>query len=442
MRGIRNSVTALGEERISKLVLRFSMATLTALLLNAVYTLTDALFVSWGVGNDAMGGVSIAFPFIILQGAISTAVGGGAASIVSRRMGEDQRAQAGEVTLNAMVTFYTTAAATTALGLIFLDPMLRFLGVTGELYPYARQYLIILLIGNVFSTGFSAVIRAEVRRLYSLLIWVIPVSINIVLDAVFVLLVGMGVRGSALATVISQFTSFVMSVLFFTRLTAQSFKGARIQLRRIGEIVAIGTPSLVQMGSLSLMTVVLNNVLRTVGGTQGVTTYAYISKIMLVLVVPFTALTQALAPIAGYNFGAGRHDRVRETVRLCAALALGYALVAFLAGELIPGAMLRLMTGEPTLIDSGVTGLRILSISFFFLPLPMLAGAACQAMGRKLWALVLYACSLLFLVPLTLLLAGQFGMNGVWWAYVAANACATLVALVKLMSGSEKLLRG
>lgn len=148
--------------------------------------------------------------------------------------------------------------------------------------------------------------------LYGLLIWVIPISINIVLDAVFILVLGWGVQGSALATVICQFTSFCMCVLFFLRFTTQSFKGAKCSGRRMREILVIGLPSLIQMGSLSIISVLLNNLLREAGGTLGVNTYAYLSKIITFAVMPFTAVTQALSPIVGYNYGAGKPERVKK----------------------------------------------------------------------------------------------------------------------------------
>lgn len=430
--GSPSATAALGEEPVPRLVLRFAATTMAALLLNAVYTLTDTLFVSWGVGENAMGGVSVVFPFVILQGAISTALGGGAASIISRKLGEGKKQEAGEVTLNAMLAFYSSALLITILGLSLLNPLLEGMGVTGELLPYAKQYFTILLLGNVFSTGFSSIIRAEGKMLYGLLIWVIPISINIVLDAVFILVLGWGVRGSALATVACQFTSFCMCMLFFLRFTTQSFKGAKCSLRRIREILAIGLPSLIQMGSLSILSVVLNNLLRDAGGTVAVNTYAYISKIITFAIMPFTAITQALSPIVGYNFGAGKPERVKKTVRFCSMLSLIYALALLLLMEVTPGSLIRLFTDSRELIARGGEGLRILAWALIFVPLPMLSGAACQAVGQKLWAFLLYAANLVFFIPAAFLLAPLLGVNGVWWAYVAANAAAAVLAFVKM----------
>ena len=153
--------TALGEEAIPRLVLRFAATTLAALLLNAVYTLTDALFISWGVGENAMGGVSVVFPFVILQGAISTALGGGAASIISRKLGEGKKQEAGEVTLNAMLAFYSSAILITILGLALLNPLLEGMALQGSFCPMQSNTSPSCLQGMCFPPAFP---RSSARK--------------------------------------------------------------------------------------------------------------------------------------------------------------------------------------------------------------------------------------------------------------------------------------
>lgn len=420
----------LGEERLSRIILRFSFTTLVALLFNSIYNLTDALFVSWGVGDNAFAGVSVVFPFAVLQGAISTAIGGGAASIVSRKLGENKKSEAGEVTLNAMMTFYITAIITTALGFIFMEPILKLMGVTGDIYAHAKKYFIIILAGNVFSTGFSSIMRAEGKMLYSLLIWVIPISINIILDAVFILVLGWGVEGSALATVICQFCSFLMSVLFFLLFSVQKFKGARIRLRQVKEIFAIGLPSLVQMGSISIITLLMNNILSKTGGTLAVSGFSYVLRLLTYFIMPFTAIAQALAPVAGYNYGAGNSERVKKSVRLCTLYAMLYAAFALAVAEAIPMYLLKIFTKNHEIISFGIRAMRITAPSILLTPLPMISGAAFQAIGRKKAALAMYAANLVFLIPLILIFERPLGTDGIWIAYVAASAFATVLAVV------------
>jgi putative MATE family efflux protein len=423
----------LGTGKVPRLLVTYSLTTLAALLFNSLYTLADALFVSWGVGPHALGGVSVAFPFVIVQSAISTALGGGAASIISRRLGEGRHADAGQAALNAMVTFWVSAICISILGLVFLDPMLRALGTSEELYPYTKEYLTVILIGNIFSTGFSSIIRAEGRMKYALLIWVIPISINIVLDAVFVLLLHWGVRGSAVATVICQFTSFSMSLLFFSRYSCLIFKGAKLSRITVGEILATGFPSLIQQGGMAAGLVIMNNVLKTTGGSAAITAYAYISKIINFAVMPFMAIIQALSPIAGYNYGTNAMGRVREARNSALVLAIAYALIMLAIAELFPRQLLRLLTNDAGVLDLGTAALRITALALPFFPTAMIAGALWQAAGKKAASLVMYSLQVLFLIPAVYAGAAMLGVTGVWWASPVSALCSTVAAGAALL---------
>lgn len=415
---------------IPKLVLSYALTTLTALLLNSVYNLTDTLFVSWGVGVNASGAVSVVLPFVLIQSAISTALGGGAAALVSIKLGESKKDEAGEITLNAMIAFYTTAILVSIIGFFLMDYLLPAMGVTDELYNYSKDYFIIILFGNVFSTGFSSIIRAEGKMLYALLIWVIPITVNIIFDAIFIFVLGLGIKGSAYATVICQFTSFSMMVIFFLRFSSLDFKGARFKWKRVLDILKMGIPSLVQIGSMSLMILIINNVLSKVGGTLGVNTFAFVNKLIGIAIVPFTALAQAIAPIIGYNYGAKDNKRVKNTVKFTIIASLCYAVFATVIAEVIPSYLMRIFTTDINVINSGATAIRILALATLFIPLPLIMGVAYQAQDKKAAALVLYILNLLFLLPFVFTLHIPLGIAGVWLSYVLASICATVLTVI------------
>ncbi len=426
------SSTKLGTEKIWKLVFSFSATVLAGFVLNSVYTLTDALFVSHAVGDNAMGGVSLILPFTILQGAISTTVGSGASAIVSGKLGAGRPDEAGQATFNAMLTFYVTAVITTVLGFILMNPLLKILGCTGELEAYAREYFTIILLGNVFSTGFSSIIRAEGKMLYGLLIWVIPISINIALDALFILKLGMGVKGSALATVICQFTSFSMSVLFFTRFTVQKFKNARPSKACIAEIVAIGLPSLIQSGSLSIMSALFNNALSKIGGELGINAFAYITKLVSFGIAPLTAFATALIPIVGYNQGAGKTDRTKQALRFCVKSSLAYAAAAIIFVFTLSERLISIFTESADVTALASHGLKIISFSLLFSALPMLMGGYYQALGKKARAYLMFSSNLIFSVVLLFVLPQLLGLDGIWLSYSAASVLAAILSLVLL----------
>ncbi len=192
------------------------------------------------------------------------------------------------------------------------------------------------------------------------------------------------------------------------------------------------------MGSLSIMTIILNNALRSASGTIGVTAFGYMSKIITFGLVPFTALTQALSPIVGFNHGAGNLDRVRKTVSFCAFISLIYAIFAIIVAEVIPEHMIMIFTKDDTIIETGARGIRIVALAMLFTPLPMLLGAAMQAVGRKLWALIMYASNLIFLLPSLFIMRKCFGLDGIWFSYVLAGVCSTVLAAIKLLCDKKE----
>ena len=322
---------ALRTGRIVPTCLRFFATTFAALFFGALYNLADALFVSRGVGDDAMGAVSVVLPFTILQGAAAQAIGGGAASIVSRCLGRGDRQAAGRATVTAMALFYGIAVLVSALGLLFTEPLLRLFGATDALLPMAREYFVVLLWGNVFSTGFSSIIRAEGKMRYALLIWLIPTSVDMLLNAVFIFGLGLGVRGAALSTVIGQAVSFCMAVLFFARFSGQDFRAVRPSRGFLPQIALLGLPVLVQMGGMSVITFVVNRLLGDVAGTQGVNTFAYVVRLASFGIMPFTAAAQAASPMIGFYLGAGARQRVKKTAGTACIVCALWAVLALLA---------------------------------------------------------------------------------------------------------------
>lgn len=428
----------LAEEKISRLVIRYTLTTLTTLVFHSIYTLIDSLFVSWGVGDDAMGGISIILPFVLLQSAIATALGGGAASIISRKIGEKRLDEAGKVAFNAMLTFWITAIITTTLSFALMNPLLNIMGVTEELAAHSRDYFTIILIGNLFSTGFSSIIRAEGKMRYALLIWVIPIAVNIILDAVFILLLNWGVKGSAYATVACQFTSFSMSILFFTKFSTLDFKGARLQIPVIKDIFAIGLPALLQSLIPSLSLLLMNNILRFNSGTQAINTFAYINRILMFATIPILAVMQAISPIIGYNHGAKNTDRVQETIRFAVLISMIYAILTGIILACVPQLLVRVFTNDVEILLLGKQAIRILAISIPFTPLAMIMGAAYLSRGKKGKALLMFSIDFAFLVPSAVLFPRIIGIDGAWWAYVFAKVMATGFVVFWLRSQNHR----
>ena len=415
---------------IPKLIAKYSVSTFCALFFNELYNIVDTLFVSRGVGDNAMGGVSIIFPFVLIQGAISQTIGSGAASIVSRLLGKKEYKKAGSVTANAMCAFYTTSIVITIVGLIFINPLLRLFGATDDIMPYAKDYFTIMLLGNIFSTGFSSIIRAEGKMVYALLIWLIPTAINVSLDAAFIYGLHMGVKGAALATVISYFSSFIMSVIFFTKMSVQRFSYIKIKAKTITEIITLGIPMLIQMGSMSVLFVIINKMLSASGGTLVINTFAYISKVITFAVVPFTAIAMAASPIISYNFGAENNNRVNKTFRYSVIFCEIYAVAALLIAEIIPQIFLKIFTDDISIISAGVNALRIISPALVFVPVTIITGSYFQAIGKKASAALVNSLILVFLLVSIFIFSKIMGTNGIWLSVLISCILACVVSIV------------
>lgn len=415
---------------IPKLVINYSAVTFCALFFNELYNIVDTLFVSKGIGDNAMGGVSIIFPFMLIQGAVAQTVGAGAASIVSRLLGKKEYEKAGNVTANAMCIFYITAFIITVLGLIFINPLLTLFGATGDILPYAKEYFTIILIGNVFSTGFSSIMRAEGRMVYSLLIWLIPTAINIALDALFIYGLDMGVKGAALATVISYFSSFVMCIIFFKKLSVQSFKMISIKRNTIREIIALGIPMLLQLGGVSLLFMVINKTLALKGGTSYLNAFAYAGKIITFAIVPYNAVSTAVSPIISYNFGADKKVRVKKSFNFSLIVCEIYSVIGIIIAAVLSEYLIRIFTADNNIILLGGEMLKSVSPALLFLPAVLLTGSYFQATGKKTAAFLSNGLILISAAVLIPLFAVKTDVMGVFSAITISCLLSAVISLI------------
>lgn len=425
----KNKAVEMETKAIPGLILSYSSATFFALFFDALYNIIDTLFISHGVGDDAMGGVSVVFPFMIIQAGIAQMVGGGAAALAAKHLGEKDYKKAGSVTANAMLIFYSTAVITTLIGFLFMSPILKLTGVTSDILPYAKEYLSVILVGNVFSTGFSSIIRAEGRMGYSLAIWLIPTAVNIALDYVFINLLNMGVKGAALATVIGYFTSFLMSVIFFTKISCQDFSEIKINRQTAKDIVIIGIPTLIQMSSMSLIFLLINRLLSKFGGSVGINIFAYLSKIATLAIVPINSVAQAVSPIIGYNHGADNRARIKSTLKFGLLITEAYSVIALIAVMIIPDYFISIFTDNSEIIRDGAVALQIISPALILMPIVIILSSYFQSTGKKTKAIISSASILVFLLILLAVLPQVFSLTGIWLSIPIACLLSALLSV-------------
>jgi MATE family, multidrug efflux pump len=430
-------VERLGTEKIGKLLLEMSSQTTFSLLVYAIYSITDTSFLSVGINSLAAAGASIIAPVLIGLGAVATTVGAGGASVVSRALGEQHVERASRTVANTFLIFWAAAITITIFGALFIEPMVYLLGATATIAPYAIAYGRIIFLGAITSTGFSSIIRADGSTRYSTAIWVIPVTANIVLCWLFIMVLKMGAAGAALATVSGQAISAGMSVYFFFfrknrsyRIRASYFKP---DWSLIGEVLMIGFPSLIKNFSVGLVVIITNNLLKQIGGDSALGVFAIVNRLYSALNMPQTGIVQGMQPLVGYNFGQKQFARVRETVRLSLSATVAYGSLVCGICLLIPAVLIALLSKESAIIAEGQTALRLLALAYPLTGVAMVIAASFQSIGRAKEALLLTLGSIILVkLPVLLLAARLFSLTGIWASEASSELILCIVSVIML----------
>ncbi|MBO3741423.1 MATE family efflux transporter [Actinoplanes flavus] len=426
----------LGSRPIGRLLWHTCSQTTLSVGVYGVYALTNAWFVARGVGADAMAAVNLAAPVLLVLGAVSTTVGAGGASLVSRRLGAGDPAGAARATGNAFAVFWAAAVLITVAGLIGIEPLLTALGTDPATRDLTRDYTIVLLCGALVSTGFSSLVRAEGRLRFSTLLWVVPVLVQITLDPILIFGFGWGVRGAALGTVGGQAVSAAMSIWFFFLQRDRPYRITRADLRPHGPtvraLVGVGAPSFLAGFGATLLAVLVNNTLSGSGGAAALAAYAVCARIQTFVLMPQLGISQGLQPVVGYNAGSGRHDRVQraEALALRATVLYGTATATVVAMLAEPLVALFLPDGE--VADTARYALRIIAVGFIAAGVTPLISAYSQALGRPALSYAVAIGTLIAVkAPLVVGLA-RTGTTGVWVALALGEIVSALTALILL----------
>ena len=438
------SVERLGNEGIGKLLWEMSSQTTFSLLVYAIYSITDTYFLSVGINSLAAAGASIISPVLIALGGVATTVGAGGASVVSRALGERNPERASRAIANTLLIFWVVAITITILGALFIEPIVFVLGATPSVAPYAIEYGRIIFLGALTSTGFSTIVRADGNIRYSTAMWIIPVSVNILLCWLFILVLHMGVAGAALATVTGQAISACMSFYFFFFRKHGSYRIVALHFRPdraiMAEVLTVGFPSFLKSFSASLVVIVTNNLLKTIGGDSALGVFAIVSRLYAGLITPQTGVVQGMQPIVGFNFGQRKFDRVWRTITLALSASASYGIVVCVVCLLIPGALIALLSKEPTIVAEGQAALRLLSLAFPLSGISVMVAAYFQAAGRAKEAfLITLGGIILVKLPVLLLSASLFSLTGIWISEAASELILCAVSLLMLWNFKTRM---
>ncbi len=436
----KQATLELGTLPVGILLWQYALPAIIAMSAASLYNIIDRVFIGQVVGPLAISGLAITFPFMNLSGAFGAAVGIGASTAISVRLGQRdydgaERILGNTITLNLIIGFLFAAVC-----LAFLDPILRFFGASDATIPYARDFMQVILLGNMVTHmyfGMNAVLRAASKPKQAMIATVFTVVMNILLDMVFIWWWHWGIRGAAFATVLSQILALIYQMrLFSNKDELLHLKRGIYRLRAdlVKNIIGIGISPFLMNVCACIIVIFMNNQFVRYGGDLSVGSYGIANGIATVFIMFVMGINQGMQPIAGYNYGSQQMDRVLRVMKLSILAATAIMTTGWTIGMFLPYYCARLFTTDATLIELSIKAIRINMLFFPIIGYQMVVTNFFQCIGKvKISIFLSLSRQLLFLLPLLAVLPSFFGVDGVWYALPASDLTAAIVAAWVMM---------
>jgi putative MATE family efflux protein len=436
----------LGTDKITPLLFKLSIPAMIGMISNALYNVIDTVFVGHGAGSLAIGGLTIAFPFQLIIGAFALMYGVGVASVISRRLGEGKPEEAVIAASNAFILTFFTSFLILIFGELFLEKILNIFGATEDILPFAIDYMKIILLGAPFlsfSMCSNNILRSEGAAKVAMTIMIIGTALNVVLDPIFIFGFGLGIKGAAIATVISQMCGSLYALSYFLR--GKSSLNFHIRLFKlkfvyIKEIILLGLATFIRQIGTSAMALAVNNMVKIYGGDLAIATFGMVNRFLTLVLMPIFGMNQGLQPIIGYNFGAKKNDRVKAALKVTVLITTMIGFIFSFVALVFPRILLTMFTTDQELLDMGVVALRIIISTMLFLGLQTCGTTYFQAIGKSLPSIFLgMSRQFIILIPLVLILPRFFGLIGVWIAFPSADILASIITIIWLLVDIKKM---
>jgi putative MATE family efflux protein len=444
---MKNAPLALGTAPVGKLLAQYAIPAIIGMVAMSVYNITDSIFIGHGVGFLAIAGLTITFPIMNLGAAFGSLVGVGSSALLSLRLGQKDYESANRILGNVITLNLIMGVAISVPVLIFLTPILKFFGASAAVLPYARDFMFIIVAGNVIIhsyMGLNSLIRSAGYPKESMYATIATVIINLILNPLFIFGFGWGIKGSALATIISNFLVLIWEIYFFA--DKNNFlhlkKGIyKLKSSIVFGIFSIGLAPFLLNSAACVVVILLNRAFAHYGGDLAVGAYGIVNRAAFLFVMIIFGINQGMQPIAGYNYGAGLYARVKEVLKKSITAAVIVMTAGFFVAELFPKAVAGMFTTEPELINMTIPGLRIVFIFYSFVAVQIVASAFFQSIGKAYISILLSVSrQVLFLIPLIIILPKFFDINGVWASMPAADIISFAVCAFMLYRENKKLI--
>lgn len=439
----------LGREPVFKLLISFSLPAIIGMTASSLYNIIDRVFIGNGVGPLAISGLALTLPIMTLTAAFGAMIGAGASAMVSIRLGQQRKDDATNILGNTLILNFIIGLFITIAGLIFLDPILYAFGASDDTIPYARDFTQIILLANLFNhnfIGLNNVMRASGYPGKAMWSSILTVAINLILAPVFIFVFDWGIRGAAIATAIAQLAGFCWVMLHF--LNKNSFlhfkKGYyRLKKRIVKDILSIGMAPLLMNATASLVAVLVNTSLVKYGGNNGdlaVGAYGIIGSIAMLFIMVVMGINMGMQPIAGYNFGAKKPERVMEVYKLSIIWATVITTIGFILAMAFPYKIVSAFTTDSQMRELSTNAMKLVFLAFPLVGFQVVTSNLFQSIGKAGTAIFLsLSRQLIFLLPAILILPTFLGTNGVWIALPVGDTLAFIVTVVVILTQKNKL---
>ncbi len=419
------------------LLFKFSVPAITGMLISALYNMVDTLFVGRGVGALAISSLTIVLPLQIIMMAFGIMIGIGSASVISRAFGAGDDIKASKALGNGVILTMLLSVIFLIPGYIFADKILYFFGVSSETFTMAYDYMSIILIGFVtYSLVIFAnnLIRAEGKPRTAMYVMIIGAVLNIILDPIFIFIFKLGVKGAAIATIVSQFSSLIFVLIFFiSKKSGYTFelRYFKPELKISKEILAIGFPSFILQILGSVIFLIFNKSVTKYGTDMHLAVMGLGLRMLNFIEMPIIGIAQGYSTLVSFNFGAKKYLRIKSVLKEAILWTIFIAGTGFLVIMFFPGQILSFFTKDLDLIVLGITPLRIIIIFLPFMGFQILGGSLFQSIGKTVPALIItLSRQLLLLIPALLILPLFFGITGIWLSVPVSNFFSIILTFV------------
>lgn len=438
----------LGEEKISKLLMEFSIPAIIGMVVNTLYNIVDRMYIGniKDIGGLALTGVGITMPIMTIIMAFGMLIGIGTSARISLKLGEHKREEAEKHLGNAFTLIIIASVLITIIGLVFMHKILGLFGASADTEVYAREYMQIIFFGTIFnmlSFGLNHSIRSDGSPKIAMLSMLIGVGTNIILDPIFIFVFGMGVRGAAIATVISQIVSTIWILYYFTKGKSNlKIKREYLSLDKaiVLSIFSIGVSPFSMQIAQSIVQVLANNALKTYGGDLAIGAMTIINSVAMIFMMPIFGLNQGSQPIIGYNYGAEKYKRVKQAVKSATIVATIIVSIGWIITQAAPHLLISIFNRDEQLVGIASTGMRIF---LFMLPVvgaQVISSNYFQSIGKaKISMFLSLLRQVILLIPCLIILPKIFGLTGVWLAGAVADGLSSLITLIIFFMSVRKL---